>query len=142
MEKARPTTGNAYLTRQGASPGREMSGSRPCIETGGGRTAPVIWLSPLYDDSGDWLTSSSLMQDGLKRTLKGGQVKGRAHFSTGKRGGKTAVDSGGRATALHRASPDRRNRHGGAVVGEPPFLWRALPVPEISGLSDCHCRRP
>lgn len=40
---------------------------------------------PLYDDSGALVNVQLINADGLKRTLKGGQVKGARHILDGKK---------------------------------------------------------
>ena len=90
------------------------------------RTGDVV--VPLYDDTGALVNLQLINSDGLKRTLKGGQVKGACHVIEGKKQArKTPVDCGGLCDRTHRASPDRRNRHGGAVVREPPFSGEPCP---------------
>lgn len=100
MEKTRPATGNAYLTRKGF-PGRECPVLTVMHKTGGVtyRTGDVV--VPLYDDSGALVNVQLINTDGLKRTLKGGQVKGACHILDGKKeAGKRLWIAEGYATAL------------------------------------------
>ena len=56
---------------------------------------------PLYDDSGELVNVQLINADGLKRTLKGGQVKGACHILDGKKeAGKRLWIAEGYATAL------------------------------------------
>ncbi|MBE4702034.1 DNA primase [Citrobacter freundii] len=100
MEKTRPATGNAYLTRKGF-PGRECLTLTTLHKTGGVtyRTGDVV--VPLYDNSGALVNVQLINADGLKRTLKGGQVKGACHILDGKKeAGKRLWIAEGYATAL------------------------------------------
>ncbi|CAH3911239.1 primase-helicase zinc-binding domain-containing protein [Citrobacter freundii] len=100
MEKARPTTGNAYLTRKGF-PGRECPVLTAMHKTGGVTYRAGDVVVPLYDDSGALVNVQLINADGLKRTLKGGQVKGARHILDGKKeAGKRLWIAEGYATAL------------------------------------------
>lgn len=100
MEKTRPATGNAYLTRKGF-PALECLTLTVMHKTGGVafRTGDVA--VPLYDDTGALVNLQLINADGLKRTLKGGQVKGACHIIEGKKqAGKRLWIAEGYATAL------------------------------------------
>ncbi|EMX4381464.1 toprim domain-containing protein [Escherichia coli] len=100
MEKIRPATGNAYLTRKGF-PAQECLTLTVIHKTGGVtfRTGDVV--VPLYDDTGALVNLQLINADGLKRTLKGGQVKGACHIIEGKKqAGKRLWIAEGYATAL------------------------------------------
>ncbi|EAB5792604.1 DNA primase [Salmonella enterica subsp. enterica serovar Butantan] len=100
MEKTRPATGNAYLTRKGF-PALECLALTVMHKTGGVtfRTGDVV--VPLYDDTGVLVNLQLINADGLKRTLKGGQVKGACHVIEGKKqAGKRLWIAEGYATAL------------------------------------------
>ncbi|STA80717.1 primase-helicase zinc-binding domain-containing protein [Citrobacter koseri] len=100
MEKTRPATGNAYLTRKGF-PALECLTLTVMHKTGGVtyRTGDVV--VPLYDDTGALVNLQLINADGLKRTLKGGQVKGACHVIEGKKqAGKRLWIAEGYATAL------------------------------------------
>ncbi|HHT2664314.1 primase-helicase zinc-binding domain-containing protein [Citrobacter freundii] len=100
MEKARPATGNAYLTRKGF-PGRECLTLTILHKTGGVTYRAGDVVVPLYDDSGELVNVQLINADGLKRTLKGGQVKGACHILDGKKeAGKRLWIAEGYATAL------------------------------------------
>ncbi|EPC5195365.1 primase-helicase zinc-binding domain-containing protein [Edwardsiella piscicida] len=100
MEKARPATGNAYLTRKGF-PGRECPVLTVIHKTGGVTFRAGDLVVPLYDDSGALVNVQLINADGLKRTLKGGQVKGACHILDGKKeAGKRLWIAEGYATAL------------------------------------------
>lgn len=100
MEKARPCTGNAYLTRKGF-PGRECLTLTTLHKTGGVTYRAGDVVVPLYDDSGALVNVQLINADGLKRTLKGGQVKGACHILDGKKeAGKRLWIAEGYATAL------------------------------------------
>ncbi|EHA0606848.1 DNA primase [Salmonella enterica subsp. arizonae serovar 48:z4,z24:-] len=100
MEKARPATGNAYLTRKGF-PGRECLTLTTLHKTGGVRYRAGDVVVPLYDDSGALVNVQLINAEGLKRTLKGGQVKGACHILDGKKeAGKRLWIAEGYATAL------------------------------------------
>ncbi len=99
-EKARPATGNAYLTRKGF-PGRECPVLTAMHKTGGVTYRAGDVVVPLYDDSGALVNVQLINADGLKRTLKGGQVKGACHILDGKKeAGKRLWIAEGYATAL------------------------------------------
>ncbi|MES0473874.1 primase-helicase zinc-binding domain-containing protein [Citrobacter braakii] len=99
-EKARPVTGNAYLTRKGF-PGRECLTLTALHKTGGVTYRAGDVVVPLYDDTGALVNVQLINADGLKRTLKGGQVKGACHILDGKKeAGKRLWISEGYATAL------------------------------------------
>lgn len=141
MEKTRPASGNAYLTRKGF-PALECLMLTAIHKTGGVTFRAGDVVVPLYDDTGALVNVQLINSDGLKRTLKGGAVKGACHTIEGKKtGGKTPVGCGGLCDRAHRTSPDRRNRHGGAVLREPTFSGEPCPS-ETPGLSDCPRRRP
>lgn len=100
MEKTRPATGNAYLTCKGF-PALECLTLTVMHKTGGVtfRTGDVV--VPLYDDTGALVNLQLINADGLKRTLKGGQVKGACHIIEGKKqAGKRLWIAEGYATAL------------------------------------------
>ncbi|MRF60964.1 primase-helicase zinc-binding domain-containing protein [Citrobacter portucalensis] len=100
MEKARPATGNSYLTRKGF-PGRECLTLTTLHKTGGVTYRAGDAVVPLYDDSGALVNVQLINADGLKRTLKGGQVKGACHILDGKKeAGKRLWIAEGYATAL------------------------------------------
>lgn len=99
-EKARPATGNAYLTRKGF-PGRECLTLTTLHKTGGVTYRAGDVVVPLYDDSCALVNVQLINADGLKRTLKGGQVKGACHILDGKKeAGKRLWIAEGYATAL------------------------------------------
>ncbi|HGY4932293.1 TPA: primase-helicase zinc-binding domain-containing protein, partial [Citrobacter braakii] len=99
-EKARPVTGNAYLTRKGF-PGRECLTLTALHKTGGVTYRAGDVVVPLYDDTGALVNVQLINADGLKRTLKGGQVKGACHILDGKKeAGKRLWIAEGYATAL------------------------------------------
>ncbi len=99
-EKTRPATGNAYLTRKGF-PGRECLTLTILHKTGGVTFRAGDVVVPLYDDSGALVNVQLINADGLKRTLKGGQVKGTCHILDGKKeAGKRLWIAEGYATAL------------------------------------------
>lgn len=83
MEKTRPATGNAYLTRKGF-PVLEYLTLTVMHKTGGVTFRGGDLVVPLYDDSGALVNLQLINADGLKRTLKGGQVKGHVMSSKGK----------------------------------------------------------
>jgi putative DNA primase/helicase len=100
MEKARPATGNAYLTRKGF-PGRECLTLTATHKTGGVTYRAGDVVVPLHDGSGALVNLQFINADGLKRTLKGGQVKGASHIIEGqKQAGKRLWIAEGYATAL------------------------------------------
>ncbi|WHP79598.1 primase-helicase zinc-binding domain-containing protein [Edwardsiella anguillarum] len=100
MEKTRPATGNAYLTCKGF-PALECLTLTAIHKTGGVtfRTGDVV--VPLSDYTGALVNLQLINADGLKRTLKGGQVKGACHIIEGKKqAGKRLWIAEGYATAL------------------------------------------
>ncbi|WP_455648658.1 primase-helicase zinc-binding domain-containing protein [Kluyvera sp.] len=100
MEKNRPTTGNAYLTRKGF-PALECLTLTVTHKTGGVTYRAGDVVVPLYDDTGALVNLQLINADGLKRTLKGGQVKGACHIIEGKKqAGKRLWIAEGYATAL------------------------------------------
>ena len=100
MEKTRPATGNAYLTRKGF-PALECLTLTVMHKTGGVTFHTGDVVVPLYDDTGALVNLQLINADGLKRTLKGGQVKGACHVIEGKKqAGKRLWIAEGYATAL------------------------------------------
>ncbi|ECZ7054616.1 toprim domain-containing protein [Salmonella enterica] len=100
MEKTRPATGNAYLTRKGF-PDRECLTLTVMHKTGGVAFRAGDVVVPLYEDTGTLVNLQLINADGLKRTLKGGQVKGACHIIEGKKqAGKRLWIAEGYATAL------------------------------------------
>ncbi|EMN8584544.1 toprim domain-containing protein [Klebsiella aerogenes] len=100
MEKTRPATGNAYLTRKGF-PALECLTLTVMHKTGGVAFRAGDVVVPLYDDTGALVNLQLINADGLKRTLKGGQVKGACHIIEGKKqAGKRLWIAEGYATAL------------------------------------------
>ncbi|MEG2272367.1 MAG: primase-like DNA-binding domain-containing protein [Acinetobacter sp.] len=100
MEKTRPATGNAYLTRKGF-PALECLTLAVMHKTGGVTFRAGDVVVPLYDDTGALVNLQLINADGLKRTLKGGQVKGACHVIEGKKqAGKRLWIAEGYATAL------------------------------------------
>ncbi|HFJ7064444.1 TPA: primase-helicase zinc-binding domain-containing protein [Escherichia coli] len=100
MEKTHTTTGNAYLTGKGF-PGRECLTLTTMHKTGGVTFRAGDLVVPLYDDTGALVNLQLINSDGLKRTLKGGQVKGACHTIEGqKQAGKRLWITEGYATAL------------------------------------------
>ena len=100
MEKTRPATGNAYLTRKGF-PGRESLMFTATHKTGGVTYRAGDVVVPLHDETGALVNLQLINSDGLKRTLKGGQVKGACHVIEGKKqAGKRLWIAEGYATAL------------------------------------------
>ncbi|EAM5943790.1 DNA primase [Salmonella enterica] len=100
MEKTRPATGNAYLTRKGF-PVLECLTLTTMHKTGGVTFRAGDVVVPLYDDTGALVNLQLINADGLKRTLKGGQVKGACHIIEGKKqAGKRLWIAEGYATAL------------------------------------------
>lgn len=100
MEKSRPATGNAYLTRKGF-PALECLTLTATHKTGGVTYRAGDVVVPLYDDTGALVNLQLINADGLKRTLKGGQVKGACHVIEGKKqAGKRLWIAEGYATAL------------------------------------------
>ncbi|MDU4661279.1 MAG: primase-like DNA-binding domain-containing protein [Enterobacter hormaechei] len=100
MENTRPASGNAYLTRKGF-PDRECPVLSVMHKTGGVTFRAGDVVVPLYDDTGALINLQLISSDGLKRTLKGGQVKGACHVIEGqKQAGKRLWIAEGYATAL------------------------------------------
>lgn len=100
MEKTRPASGNAYLTRKGF-PDRECPVLTSMHKTGGVTFRAGDVVVPLYDDTGALVNLQLINSDGLKRTLKGGAVKGACHTIEGKKqAGKRLWIAEGYATAL------------------------------------------
>ncbi|EOI5754729.1 primase-helicase zinc-binding domain-containing protein [Enterobacter hormaechei] len=100
MEKTRTATGNAYLTRKGF-PGRECLTLTTTHKTGGVTYHAGDVIVPLHDESGALVNFQLINADGIKRTLKGGQIKGACHTIDGqKQAGKRLWIAEGYATAL------------------------------------------
>ncbi|MEB7623635.1 primase-like DNA-binding domain-containing protein [Enterobacter vonholyi] len=100
MEKTRTASGNAYLTRKGF-PGHECLMLTATHKTGGVTFRAGDVVVPLYDDTGVLVNLQLINSDGLKRTLKGGAVKGACHTIEGKKqAGKRLWIAEGYATAL------------------------------------------
>ncbi|EBY1362754.1 toprim domain-containing protein [Salmonella enterica subsp. enterica serovar Senftenberg] len=100
MEKTRPATGNAYLTRKGF-PVLECLTLTVMHKTGGVTFRVGDVVVPLHEDTGALVNLQLINADGLKRTLKGGQVKGACHVIEGKKqAGKRLWIAEGYATAL------------------------------------------
>ncbi|HIE9149389.1 TPA: primase-helicase zinc-binding domain-containing protein, partial [Klebsiella variicola subsp. variicola] len=100
LEKTRPATGNAYLTRKGFA-GRECLTLTTSHKTGGVAYRAGDVVVPLYDETGALVNLQLINAEGLKRTLKGGQVKGACHLIDGqKQAGKRLWIAEGYATAL------------------------------------------
>ncbi len=100
MEKTRTATGNAYLTRKGF-PGRECLTLTTTHKTGGVTYHAGDVIVPLHDESGALVNFQLINADGIKRTLKGGQVRGACHVIEGKKqAGKRLWIAEGYATAL------------------------------------------
>ncbi|HCJ6202664.1 primase-helicase zinc-binding domain-containing protein [Escherichia coli] len=100
MEKTRPATGNAYITRKGF-PALECLTLTVMHKTGGVTFRAGDVVIPLYDDTGALVNLQLINSDGLKRTLKGGAVKGTCHIIEGqKQAGKRLWIAEGYATAL------------------------------------------
>lgn len=100
LEKTRPATGNAYLTRKGFA-GRECLTLTASHKTGGVAYRAGDVVVPLYDESGVLVNLQFINAEGLKRTLKGGAVKGASHTIEGKKqAGKRQWITEGYATAL------------------------------------------
>ncbi|WP_323080498.1 primase-helicase zinc-binding domain-containing protein [Klebsiella quasipneumoniae] len=101
LEKTRPATDNAYLTRKGFA-GRECLTLTASHKTGGVAYRAGDVVVPLYDETGALVNLQLINADGLKRTLKGGQVKGACHLIDGqKQAGKRLWIAEGYATALN-----------------------------------------
>ncbi|EAR7334151.1 toprim domain-containing protein, partial [Salmonella enterica] len=100
MEKTRPASGNSYLTRKGF-PAQECLTLTVMHKTGGVTFRAGDVVVPLHDDTGVVVNLQLINSDGLKRTLKGGQVKGAYHVIEGKKqAGKRLWIAEGYATAL------------------------------------------
>ncbi|EPL7093401.1 primase-like DNA-binding domain-containing protein [Enterobacter hormaechei] len=100
MEKTQPASGNAYLTRKGF-PALECPVLSATHKTGGVTFRAGDVVVPLYDDTGALVNLQLINADGLKRTLKGGQVKRACHVIEGKnQAGKRLWIAEGYATAL------------------------------------------
>lgn len=100
MDKTRPATGNAYLTRKGF-PAQECLTLTVIHKTGGVTFRAGDVVVPLYDDTGALINLQLINSDGLKRTLKGGAVKGTCHIIEGqKQAGKRLWIAEVYATAL------------------------------------------
>ncbi|WP_105693657.1 primase-helicase zinc-binding domain-containing protein [Cronobacter dublinensis] len=100
MTKVRLTSGNAYLDRKGLAD-RECLTLTTMHKTGGVTYRAGDVAVPLYDDTGTLVNLQLINTDGLKRTLKGGQVKGACHVIEGKKqAGKRLWIAEGYATAL------------------------------------------
>ena len=100
MEKTRTATGNAYLTRKGLH-GHECVMLTATHKSGGVTYCAGDVVVPLYDESGALVNLQFISADGLKRTLKGGAVKGCCHTLEGKKqAGKRLWIAEGYATAL------------------------------------------
>ena len=100
LEKTRPATGNAYLTRKGF-PARECLTLTASHKTGGVAYRAGDVVVPLYDGTGALVNLQFINAEGLKRTLKAGQVKGACHLIDGqKQAGKRLWIAEGYATAL------------------------------------------
>lgn len=140
MEKTRPATGNAYLTRKGFSALKCLT-LTTTHKTGGVTYRAGDVVVPLKDETGAVVNVQLINADGLKHPERRSGKRNVSPYRREKRGGKTALDSGGLCDRAHRASPDRRNRHGGALVREPSFSGEPCPA-SAPGLSDCARRRP
>ncbi|EAM4479775.1 DNA primase [Salmonella enterica] len=100
MEKTRPATGNAYLTRKGF-PTLKCLMLTAIHKTGGVTFRAGDVVVPLHDGTGALVNLQLINSDGLKRTLKGGAVKGACHIIEGqKQAGKRLWIAEGYATAL------------------------------------------
>ncbi|EJQ1327989.1 toprim domain-containing protein [Shigella boydii] len=100
MEKTRTATGNAYLTRKGL-PGHGCVMLMVTHKTGGVTYCAGDMLVPLYDERGALVNLQLINADGIKRTLKGGAVKGCCHTLDGKeQAGKRLWIAEGYATGL------------------------------------------
>ena len=84
MDKALTATGNAYLTRKGF-PALECLTLTTTHKTGGVTYRAGDVIVPLQDDTGAMVNVQLINADGLKRTLKGGAVKGHGTLSKGKK---------------------------------------------------------
>ncbi|EOT8853305.1 primase-helicase zinc-binding domain-containing protein [Escherichia coli] len=100
MVKTRTATGNAYLTRKGF-PDSECLMLTATHKTGGVTYSAGDLVAPLYDDTSALVNLQLINSEGLKRTLKGGAVKGACHIIEGqKQAGKRLWIAEGYATAL------------------------------------------
>ncbi|HGF4627485.1 TPA: primase-helicase zinc-binding domain-containing protein [Escherichia coli] len=100
MEKTRTATGNAYLTRKGF-PAHECLTLTATHKTGGVTFSAGDVVVPLHDGTGALVNLQLIDADGLKRTLKGGAVKGCCHALEGKKqAGKRLWIAEGYVTAL------------------------------------------
>ncbi|MCI0214185.1 toprim domain-containing protein [Cronobacter sakazakii] len=100
MEKTRTATGNTYLTRKGF-PAHECLTLTATHKTGGVMFSAGDVVVPLHDGTGALVNLQLINADGLKRTLKGGAVKGCSHTLEGKKqAGKRLWIAEGYATAL------------------------------------------
>jgi putative DNA primase/helicase len=100
LEKTRTATGNAYLTRKGFS-ALECLTLTTTHKTGGVTYRTGDLIVPLQDDTGSVVNVQLINSDGLKRTLKGGAVKGAYHLIKGKKeAGKRLWIAEGYATGL------------------------------------------
>ncbi|MCM7729555.1 primase-like DNA-binding domain-containing protein [Enterobacter hormaechei] len=100
MEKTRTASGNTYLTRK-RFPALECLTLTAVHKTGGVTFRAGDVVVPLYDDTGALVNLQLINSEGLKRTLKGGQVKGARHVIEGKKqAGKRLWIAEGYATAL------------------------------------------
>lgn len=100
LEKTRTATGNAYLTRKGF-PDNECVMLTATHKTGGVTYSAGDVVVPLHDDTGGLVNLQLINAEGLKRTLKGGAVKGACHIIEGqKQAGKRLWIAEGYATAL------------------------------------------
>ncbi|HAJ3970344.1 TPA: DNA primase [Escherichia coli] len=100
MEKTRTASGNAYLTRKGF-PGHECLMLTATHKTGGVTFRAGDVVVPLHDDTGALVNLQFINSEGLKRTLKGGAVKGACHTIEGKKqAGKRLWIAEDYATAL------------------------------------------
>jgi len=100
LTTTRTASGNAYLSRKGF-PAAECRMLTTPHQTGGVTYRAGDLVVPLYDDSATLVNLQLINADGLKRTLKGGQVKGACHIIEGqKQAGKRLWIAEGYATAL------------------------------------------
>ncbi|EPD6699892.1 primase-helicase zinc-binding domain-containing protein [Cronobacter dublinensis] len=100
MAKVRLSSGNAYLSRKGLAD-RECLTLTTMHKTGGVTYRAGDVAVPLYDDTGALVNLQLINAEGLKRTLKGGAVKGACHTIEGKKqAGKRLWIAEGYATAL------------------------------------------
>ncbi|WP_447907788.1 primase-helicase zinc-binding domain-containing protein [Serratia fonticola] len=100
LAKTGTATGNTYLTRKGF-PGRECLMLTTPHKTGGVTYHAGDMAVPLYNETGTLVNLQLINAEGLKRTLKGGQVSGAYHTLKGqKQAGKRLWIAEGYATAL------------------------------------------